>query len=629
MRFKMILIWFVIGLVCPLVVSCSLIFDGDKYVAKNDSGDEDGGATADSGDGEAVASADSGDGEADGADGGTGATTCKKPGDCGSPAGTGLWACYGGSCINCDKDGDGWASPDTRCDSVADRFESADCDDTDDLVYPHAPPICGDGKINSCDVTLTSEAQRRLGIEEIGFLGAMTLSSWSDPQNNIYPANFTRISQLSVTGRQAGEVDIDHVVAMVSFMDSDTSSGETNGNATARVITYDIWDGWLDGSEIKQYNLNEFDNASSARSVSLRRLSSDDTILAALLGADTNGAALFYSRIESEDKEVFKPTNPQKVTIGQNETCNNNATRLSSTIYPRLAITGQATGGLARTVWTQAASNSNSPVVVSHLYGSNTTSVAAQFTCQSVEGVTITEPGFVELSGSLGPFFVAGFSGQAFSWDGSASTPMTTIDIPAMSRPSLAFFDNDDYLAAVGNASDAAGFDYDATPLVCASDGTEPCSVGHVKTIGSGVETELAAMDNLGDKAAVLGLLERFQLSEQKDNGRMDEVVIRLLDPQGNVLTIGGVDLASESGSSKSEFPVFNTTYSSAHESGEARIVDLAVSSWIETDTNWDYPITILIAAIATTLPADATASGQPEAGDMIILGGIRGCRKR
>ncbi|MFQ5807792.1 MAG: MopE-related protein, partial [Phycisphaerae bacterium] len=59
-----------------------------------------------------------------------------------------------------DADGDGFGDPKTSqqsCDQPAGYvFDTSDCDDTDDTVFPGAPELC-DGKDNDCDGALPSE----------------------------------------------------------------------------------------------------------------------------------------------------------------------------------------------------------------------------------------------------------------------------------------------------------------------------------------------------------------------------------------------------------------------------------------------------------------------------------------
>lgn len=54
-----------------------------------------------------------------------------------------------------DGDGDGWglasAATLTGCDAPAGWGDSGDCDDTDDLIYPGATPVCTDGADHDCD----------------------------------------------------------------------------------------------------------------------------------------------------------------------------------------------------------------------------------------------------------------------------------------------------------------------------------------------------------------------------------------------------------------------------------------------------------------------------------------------
>jgi hypothetical protein len=659
-----------IGLLCSMVVSCSLVFNSDEYLAKEDNVDsdggggtggsgneEDGGESGSGGSDDAAAgdSAAAGDGASDAGDGGaqdagTGGdqdsgtppplVECDEETDCNELLGTG-WAsiCVDGVCVNCDRDDDGWISPDGRCDSMVEPADLRDCDDNDEDRYPHAPALCGDGKFNSCDVVLTPEAQTRFQVAEIGFIALTIISSVHDniDIDEFRPADFTRASQISIAGQQVGEVGVDsHLVTALTFMDSEGSSNQPDQANTARLLTIDTWyDGWPDVQFMDQYNLSEFAQASDVRSVGIRRLSNNDSVITAMVGDDRSsglaGSVLWYTRVASTGGEQYEPTHLERIPIPQTLPCEENlfdSTR--STLFPRLAIAGQAADGGARAVWTQNASSTDSPIVVSHLYSTSSSMTGSPFSCNTLDSIP-ADARYIDLSGSSGPFVVGGSSGQAFSWEGTASSPVSSLDIPTNSRPSFAFFEGADYLAAVAGPGG-----YSVSNLVCKPGSTEACALENMRNIALSIDTDLAAMDNLGTRAAALGLVETSGLPGSSD--RADEVVIRLLGRDGEILPIGGVQYQTEPGSPGAEpqplptsslFPVFRLEPSDDATSN-FRVVDLAVSSWLEeSSTASQYPLTILVAAIVTTEPKDISVSnGQPASGNLIVLTGIRGCRE-
>lgn len=262
---------------------------------------------------------------------------------------------------------------------------------------------------------------------------------------------------------------------------------------------------------------------------------------------------------------------------------------------------------------------------------------AGPFSCTTLDGLP-ADTRYVDLSGSSGPFVVGGSAGQAFSWDGTASSRDGTVssrvdslEIPTNSRPAVAFFEGADYLASVAGPGG-----YSVSNLVCQPDSSEPCAVENTRNIPLPADTDLAAMDSLGTRAAALGLVERNRI--EGSPAPREQAVVRILDREGNILPIGGVRYQTEPGSAGAEpqplptsslFPVFELEPSDDSAS-TFRIVDLAVSSWFEeSSTASEYPLTILVAAIVTTEPEDVSSSdGEPEPGSLIVLTGIRGCRE-
>jgi len=652
-----------LGFLCSTVVSCSLVFDSDEYLASDNTVDSDGGGGSggsgteedggDSGSGagndaaaadSATDAGDSGDRDAgSGGDEDSGTppppVKCDEETDCNEILGTG-WAsiCVEGVCVNCDRDNDGRISPDRGCDSLVEPYELRDCDDNDEERYPHAPAVCGDGKFNACDVVLTPEAESRFQIAEIGFIGLTIISSVHDNFDDTYqPADFTRASQISITGQQVGEVGVNsRLITTITFMDSENSVDLFDQANTARLIAIATWeDGWPDAGNLVQYNLNEFAEASDMRSVSVRRLHESNTIIAAMVGndrsSDFDGSTLWYSRVASTGGEAYEPTDFERVTVPRTALCDDNRTDpIDNALFPRLAIAGRAAGGLARAVWTQSASSSESPIIVSHLYSPASMSSDSSFSCTALDNLPAGTRS-VDLVGSSGPFIIGGSAGQAFSWEGTGSSPITTLDVPNSRRLALAFFEGADYLASVG---DEAG--YGVSNLVCQPGSTDSCAFDDVRNFPLGIETKLAAMDNLGTAAAALGLVQSERLPSSPSV--KDEVVIRLLGRDGEVLPIGGVRYQTESGSTDAEpqplqtsslFPVFELEPSDDSTS-IFRVVDLAVSSWLEdSDTTSQYPLTVLVAALVATEDEGVAASdGQPASGRLIVFTGIRGCRE-
>ncbi|MBN1656296.1 MAG: hypothetical protein JXA30_21180 [Deltaproteobacteria bacterium] len=663
---RRVLIAQTIGLSCSAIISCSLVFDSDEYLAKKEIGDQDGGdaggtgGTGGAGSGgksgsggirDAAAGSDAkdaGDSRAQdagtgggGGESGTGEFKCDDDTDCGELLNSGWAHCFEGTCVDCDKDGDGWPSPDKRCDSEVGPFDLRDCDDNDNERYPHAPPICGDGKFNSCDVVLTPDAEAQFHVAEIGFLGLTILSRGRNPVGEFYPADFTSASQISIAGRQVGEVGVNsHLVAVITFVDSENGassivSPNTGSPNIGRLITIDVWeDGWPDVREMRQTDLNGFAQARDLRSVGIRRLEKNNSILAAMVGSDKSdnslGSTLWYAPIESNGNDQYGPTGPRRFQIPQTQTCGGKQIDSTNTFFSRLAITGLAMDGLARSVWTQGAADSESRIIVSHLYANGSSTMAEAFNCRPLDSVPADVP-FIELSGSSGPFVVGGSRGNDFCWEATASSPLTAFKTESTSRPALAFMTGFDHLVSVADLGS-----YWVANLVCSPGSAASCAVKNMRNIKLGPDTNLAAMDDLGGKAAVLGLVETSRPSGSSTP--IDEVVIRILGPEGDVLPIGGVqfqpppdDTGSEPETlvSSSLFPVFNGVPEDESQEGY-RVVDLAVSAWLEeANTVSQYPLTILIAAIATSEPGDiAISSGQPEPGNLIVLGGIRGCRE-
>lgn len=661
-----------IGLLCSMAVSCSLVFDSDEYLAKDSDVDRDGGSG--SGGSGGAEDRDSG-GEDDGGESGNGGrndatagnggrdsgdsgvrdtgaggaedtgtppppVACDEETDCNELLGTG-WAsiCVDGVCVNCDRDNDGWIAPIRGCDELVEPSDLRDCDDNDDERYPHAPALCGDGKVNSCDVVLTEEAQTRFQVAEIGFIGLTIISSVHDniDIDEDYPADFTRASQLSITGQQVGEVGVNsQMVSVLTFMDSEGSADQSDQANTARLLTISTWyDGWPDVDFMDEYNLNQFVGAEGALSVDIRHLQKDNSILAAMIGYNeangTTGSTLFYTRVVPTGGDQYGPTDPQRVPMQNTDLCDSSFLPAEISIIPRLAITGQTADGLARAIWFRNGSTTLlPPSIISHLYSPSLSSRANPVSCKSLGDIP-RDTKYIELQGSSGPFVVGGAAGQAFSWEGTESSPADPLAIPTNNRPSVAFFEGADYLASVAGPGG-----YSVSNLVCQPDGAASCTVEHTKNIPLPVDTNLAAMDNLGTTAAVLGLVETAGIQGSSD--RADEVVIRILGRDGEILPVGGVQYQIDPGSLGAEpqplptsslFPVFRLEPSDDPDS-TFRVVDLAVSSWFEESSSAsEYPLTILVAAIVSTEPQDVSLSDrQPASGNLIVLSGIRGCRE-
>ncbi len=651
-----------IGILCSMVVSCSLVFDSDEYLAKDDTvesdggggtggsgGEEDGGESGSGGSDDAAAGNGGDDaGDSGAPDAGTGGeedsgtppppVECDEETDCNELLGTG-WAsiCFDGACVNCDRDDDGWIAPIRACDELVEPSDLRDCDDNDEERYPHAPAVCGDGRFNACDVVLTPEAEARFQVAEIGFIGLTLLWSGQENFDEGYRADFTRASQMSIAGQQVGEVGVSsHLVTSLTFMDSEGSADQPGQPSTARLMVVEVWeDGWPDAQFMDQYNLNEFAQASDVRSVGIRRLSNSNSVITAMVGDDRSsgsaGSALWYTRVASTGGEQYGPTDPERILMPETLPCEEN--RFDSTrnaLLPRLAIAGQETDGSARAIWTQSASSTDSPIIVSHHYSTASSTTGSPFSCNTLDNIP-RDASYIDLSGSSGPFVVGGVADQAFSWESTDSSPVRSLDIPTNSRPAVAFFEGADYLASVAGPGG-----YSVSNLVCQPDSAEPCAVENTRNIPLPIDTDLAAMDNLGRTAAALGLVETTGLPGS--SGRADEVVIRLLDRDGEILPIGGVQYQTEPGSTGAEpqplptsslFPVFRLE-SSDDSTSNFRVVDLAVSSWIEeSSAASQYPLTILVAAIVSTEPQDISFSDrQPASGNLIVLTGIRGCRE-
>ncbi len=151
-------------LLCLTLVTasgCSFVFSDAKYIDNDAEIPFDTGAgDADGGDG-----GDAGDATMDG-DAGDGGTGCVvDPSLCTE----GTRCAADGRCVACDADGDGTYAPDSTCDAMA-GDAARDCDDDDGDIYPGAPPVCGDGKINGCDAGPES-FRTALSVGEIGALG--------------------------------------------------------------------------------------------------------------------------------------------------------------------------------------------------------------------------------------------------------------------------------------------------------------------------------------------------------------------------------------------------------------------------------------------------------------------------
>jgi hypothetical protein len=136
-----------VALFATMLGGCSLAFPDDRYRGdgqdggRNDAGRTDGGprdATVD-------------------------APSLCTPGSCGAGR-----RCVEGACVTCDADGDGSPVDDRQC--GAGPF---DCDDDDDQVYPGAPAVCGDGRVNACPGTgleVPAGLATALAAAEVGLL---------------------------------------------------------------------------------------------------------------------------------------------------------------------------------------------------------------------------------------------------------------------------------------------------------------------------------------------------------------------------------------------------------------------------------------------------------------------------
>jgi hypothetical protein len=119
---------------------------------------------------------------------------------------------------------------------------------------------------------------------------------------------------------------------------------------------------------------------------------------------------------------------------------------------------------------------------------------------------------------------------------------------------------------------------------------------------------------------------------KDKPNVRNQEAVIRLFDNAGHPLTADkGFQDTSSAGLA---IPVWRTTYSTSatdKREDDMRIVDLATSAWVDSGGSSKYGFVILVAAIATA-KASATVvtnTDVPDPGEVLIVSGVRACRKQ
>lgn len=69
-----------------------------------------------------------------------------------------------GTCVRCDADHDGYLFDAPTCAATTDR--PADCDDADPSVHPGAVAICGDGRLNGCDLATHDGLSALLAVDE-------------------------------------------------------------------------------------------------------------------------------------------------------------------------------------------------------------------------------------------------------------------------------------------------------------------------------------------------------------------------------------------------------------------------------------------------------------------------------
>jgi hypothetical protein len=602
MRNSVTFTYIMLGCFCLSLGGCSLLFDPDEYVDDKKTDDETDGGDGGKGLKEGDASGDNAKDAKDAGDAGK-PKKCSAKSDCGNGS---YWICDDGTCLNCDGDKDEFVSDDSLCDDVAPEGEERDCNDTDETVYPNAPAICGDGKINDCRPVQSNTLKKTFGVAEIGNAGAATfVPSGFANAKPYYPIDISAPTQLSVSASVASASDEPN--GLLAFVDTDPATA--TDTSVARLVSFRFKaNGEID--KVSPFDLNKVASAKLIRSVVTRRIPDQKISIAAIgrkdgLGTLT-GPTLWTIDID-QSAELGSQFQPKAIDIPQ--TCSTAAT----TLRPRIALTGSGAH------WMQAVAASSALLPVSYTFSTN--GITCPATGSEIEKLTTP---YIEMTGTAGAFAVGTIDQKAFVW-GGASAPAF---VPAISgktgRRALAFLSDKSYLATTGTSSG-----YEFTVLSCdPASSSAACNAQPTRAVSTEYGYSLSAMDTLGDKGAVFAAIEN-SLVPKKTNVQNQEAVIRLFDKSGRPLLDTGFQEASSSESKDGlTFPVWRTTYSSPDpQAGDLRIIDLAASAWVDSTGSSKYGFVILVAGIVTHQVAASTTT--PEPGEFIAVSGIRGCRNK
>lgn len=606
-----------VGLCLP-VWGCSLLFDPDDYVGKKKSGaggsDEKAGAGGRSGKGGAGTTGQSGSSGGQGGHAGTKDTrprpsTCKADAECLDVA---KWICDNNVCFDCDKDYDGYFLKETKCLKLIAADENPDCNDTDPTIFPNAPAICDDNKLNDCIFEDKSPAAltQWLGVEEIGHVGAAVLAA---PGRGVeYEIPISAATQLSLASGSIGSPEPQPGSGLLTFIDRGDGRANTR---TARLVYFRFKDDGVADS-VSSIDVNAVLGSTDAdatipsiavSSIAIQGLSGLNSRVAV---AGTKGElsvnTLWYTDIGSELVLTETPVSTECSMAGLPR--------------PRIAVT--ATG----MHWIQGETLVGSARAISY------TNSAKAFACPALQEFDgVATPAYVDMTGSSGSFVIGHVGKAAFIWGGAGAPASLPEIVPANSRPALAYLGGNAYLASAGRSDG-----YEFAQLTCdPAAASAPCAlVGKKQTVLGPFSGTLTAMDDLGDKGAFLALIEETSPAPGTQNAQYQEAVIRLFNKQGQ--PFGQTDFQDLSGttgpSAAFQIPVFHTIFSKSTQDpldGELRIVDLATSAWVDETNNSKYGFVILVAAIATTDTTVASRTEAPDPGDVILLSGLRGCRHK